>query len=130
MSTNNAHASTDAAVQEYFAGKPHTHEVFAALQKEILTHGDATMTVASQISFSAKRKFAWIWLYNVTGANPEGTVQIMLALGREVAKPPVYRTAPIGKNRWNHLVVVHSLDEAKDPRLHVLIKEAYVYGTG
>jgi hypothetical protein len=128
MSTSNAHTSTNAAIQEYFAGKPHTHEIFTVLQKEITAHGESTMTVASQISFSAKRKFAWIWLYNVTGANPEGTVQIMLALGREVAGPPVYRVTQLGKNRWNHLVVVHSLEEARDPKLRALIKEAYAYG--
>ncbi|WP_282786362.1 DUF5655 domain-containing protein, partial [Nocardia sp. CC201C] len=99
-------------VREYFAGKPHSQEIFAALRALIEQQGECEMTVGSQISFGVARKFAWIWLYNVTGANPEGTVQIMLALREEHDIPPVYRVTRIGNARWNHLIVVHSLEEA------------------
>jgi hypothetical protein len=122
-------SSASNVIQDYFAGKPHTYEIFKELQRQIRAQGDSKMQVASQISFGGKRKFAWIWLYNISGANPEGTVQIMLALDREVDEPPVCRVTQIGSRRWNHLVVVHSMDEARDPKLHALIEEAYRYGT-
>lgn len=85
--------------------------------------------MGAQISFGVKRKFAWVWLYNITGANPEGTVQIMLALNERVDEPPVYRVTQLGKASWSHLVVVHSIDEARDPKLPALIRAAYRYGS-
>jgi hypothetical protein len=122
-------SSVSNAIENYFAGKPHTYEIFKELQRQIRAQGDSEVHVASQISFGGKRKFAWIWLYNITGAHPEGTVQIMLALDRKVDEPPIYRVTQIGSRRWNHLAVVHSMDEAQDPKLYALIEEAYRYGT-
>ncbi|MFC9999865.1 DUF5655 domain-containing protein [Nocardia sp. NPDC127526] len=119
----------DDGVREYFAGKPRSYEIFSVLRALIEEQGDCAMSVGAQISFGARRKFAWIWLYNITGANPQGTVQIMLALGEPHEGPPVYRVTPIGKSRWNHLVVVHTLDEARDPRLAALIGAAHRYGS-
>ncbi|WP_069167229.1 DUF5655 domain-containing protein [Nocardia altamirensis] len=116
-------------VREYFDGKPHSLDIFQLLRGLIEQQGPCEMSIASQISFGVTRKFAWIWLYNITGANPEGTVQIMLAMNEERDEPPVYRVTPIGKSRWNHLIVVHSMDEARDPRLRALIREAYRYGS-
>jgi hypothetical protein len=116
--------------KQYFADKRHSYEVFEVLLQHIKKQGECDMFIASQISFGLKRKFAWIYLYNVTAANPEGIVQIMLALSRKVDAPPVYRATQVGKNRWNHLVVVHSLAEGKDPKLTRLIEEAYRYGAG
>lgn len=116
------------SVEAYFSGKPHSREIFAVLRELIASNGPVEVSVASQIVFAVTRKFAWVWLYNVTGKNPEGTVQIMLALDREMAHAPVYRVTQVGRARWNHLVVVHSLDEAHDPRLAELIAAAYRFG--
>src|SRR5687767_6817400 len=107
-------------IRDYFANKPHSYEIYKILSARIQALGTSDMQVASQISFSVKRKFAWIWLYNITSKNPEGTIQILLAIDKPIDKPPVYRVTKIGKSRWNHLVVVHSLDEAKDPKLTLL----------
>ncbi|NKX85763.1 DUF5655 domain-containing protein [Nocardia coubleae] len=120
--------SVDPAVEAYFSGKPHSREIFGVLRELIASNGPVEVSVASQIVFAVARKFAWVWLYNVTGKNPEGTVQIMLALDREMAHAPVYRVTQVGRARWNHLVVVHSLDEARDPRLAELIAAAYRFG--
>jgi Domain of unknown function (DUF5655) len=117
-------------VEGYFEGKPHSEAVFRILHDLVLEQGDCTVEVATQITYKVRRKFAWIWLYNVTRAHPEGTVQILLALGREAAEPPVYRVSRIGEHRWNHLVVVHHEDEARDPRLRALVADAYRYGCG
>jgi hypothetical protein len=114
--------------RDYFANKPTSYKIFTLLRAGIKAQGDCKMTIESQISFGAKRKFAWIWLYNITGTNPEGTVQIMLALNKKVDEPPVYRVTQIGKKRWNHLIVVHSIAEAKHPALTTLLQAAYTYG--
>ncbi|MGW0247207.1 DUF5655 domain-containing protein [Nocardia goodfellowii] len=125
--------ASDAAAQQqlraYFAEKPRSFEIFTLLSELIEQQGECEVSVGSQISFGSKRKFAWIWLYNITGKNPQGTVQIMLAMDEKIEEPPVYRVTAIGKRRWNHLVVVHSLEEARDPKLHRLIERAYRYGS-
>ncbi|MEV0335068.1 DUF5655 domain-containing protein [Nocardia sp. NPDC050717] len=120
--------SADAAIDAWFAGKPHSREIFTVLRELIDACGPARVTVASQISFGNARKFAWVSLYNVTGRNPEGTVQIMLAIDEEMAGDPVYRVTQVGRSRWNHLVVVHSLAEARAPELAVLIAAASRFG--
>ncbi len=129
MSTSDAKMVEDNQVREYFADKPNSYKIFKILRKQIEVQGSYEMKVASQIVFGIKRKFAWIWLYNITSANPEGTVQIMLAIDRKIDEPPTYRVTQIGKNRWNHLVVVHSMAEAQDLKLLHLIQKAYRYGT-
>lgn len=108
--------SVDAAIETFFAGKPHSLEIFTVLRELIAADGPAELSVASQITFGLARKFAWVSLYNITGRNPEGTVQIMLAIDEEMARPPVYRVNQVGRSRWNHLVVVHSVAEARDRR--------------
>lgn len=120
--------SADAAIETFFAGKPHSREIFTVLRELIAANGPAELSVASQITFGLARKFAWVSLYNITGRNPEGTVQIMLAIDEEMARPPVYRVNQVGRSRWNHLVVVHSMAEARDPELAVLIAAAYRFG--
>lgn len=120
--------SPDDAIAAFFTGKPHSLEIFTALRELIAATGPAELSVASQISFGVARKFAWVSLYNVTGRNPEGTVQIMPAIDREFAGPPVYRVNQVGRARWNHLVVVHSLAEAWARELQVLIAAAYRFG--
>ncbi|GAA2587729.1 DUF5655 domain-containing protein [Actinomadura fulvescens] len=118
----------ESQLRYYFDAKPDSMAIFRTLRDLIEEQGESEMTVGAQISFGVRRKFAWIWLYNITGANPQGTVQLMLALREPVDEPPVYRTTQIGKTRWNHLVVVHSMEEARDPRLHPLVRAAYEYG--
>ena len=53
------------------------------LQERITALGPSETTVGSQISFGAKRKFAWFWLYNVTKKNPNGVPHLMLAIDRK-----------------------------------------------
>ncbi|MFI6866164.1 DUF5655 domain-containing protein [Nocardia sp. NPDC050406] len=120
---------TEQRVREYFEGKPHSFEIFTVLRELIDQRGACEMSVGSQITFGVRRKFAWIWLYNVTKTHPEGTVQIMLAMAERLDGPPVYRVTQIGASRWNHLVVVHSLDEARDPALAELVAAAYRFGS-
>jgi len=87
------------------------------------------MTVGKQISFGATRKFAWFWLYNVTGKNPSGTPHLMLALDHPVDSRHVRNVAQIGTSRWNHQIVVRTLDDAHSAWLGELLAEAYGYGT-
>lgn len=115
-------------IEDYFKDKPTTKKIFNRLRRLIDSCGESEIDVKSQITFGAKRKFAWIWLYNITGKNPEGTVQIMLALDEKVDEPPVYRVTRVGAKRWNHLIVIHDINEANNEQLIELISKAYKYG--
>jgi hypothetical protein len=116
-------------LDDYFKDKPTSRKIFDQLESEINNQGKSEIAIGSQISFAVDRKFAWIWLYNVSKKNPEGTVQIQLALGESRDLKSVYRVSKVGKSRWNHLVVVHNLTEAKSKQLAKLIAEAYEYGS-
>ena len=115
-------------VEEYFEGKPETFRIFTAVHDRIGALGPAQTTVKSQISVGLNRKFAWFWLYNVTQKNPNGILHVMLALDREFDDPHVRDISRVGKNRWNHQVVLRNLDDARSEWLYALLDEAYAYG--
>jgi hypothetical protein len=116
-------------IDEYFAGKPESAAIFAVLSERLLAASpQATVSVGSQISFGARRKFAWVWLYNVTGRTPNGVVHLMLAMASHHPSPHVRHVAQIGKQRWNHQIVVRTLDDARSAWLGELVTEAAGYG--
>lgn len=115
------------ALGEYFEGKPETYEIFKVVERRIDACGPSEVEVKSQISFGVNRMFAWFWLYNVTRKNPNGVLHLMLAIDHQVDDPHVRDTSQIGKNRWNHQIVVRTTDDARSQWLGDLIKRAYAY---
>jgi len=116
-------------IDEYFVGKPESHAIFKSIQDRIAALGPSEVTVASQISFGANRKFAWFWLYNVTKRNPNGVPHLMLAIDNKIVDSHVRDFSQVGANRWNHQVVVRSMEDAKSEWLGDLLKHAYDYGS-
>jgi hypothetical protein len=98
-------------VDEYFAGKPESREVLDVIAARINELGPSEIEVKSQISFAVDRKFAWFWLYNVTKKNPSGIPHLMLALDRKVADPHVREVNQISRKRWNHQIVIRTMDD-------------------
>ena len=117
------------SVDEYLSGKPESREIFEVISARIAEQGPSEVSVASQISFKVKRKFAWFWLYNVTRKNPGGVPHLMLAIGRKSEDPHVREINQISRNRWNHQIVVRTVDEARSVWLGELIAAAYQYGS-
>jgi hypothetical protein len=118
----------EAAVDRWFTDKPKAREIFDAVRAQIDAVGPSTCSVQKQISFGVDRKFAWVWLYNVTKANPNGVLHLMLAIDHEVRDPHVRIVAQIGKARWNHQIVVRTVRDARSKWLGKLIRQAYAYG--
>jgi hypothetical protein len=116
-------------VDEYFAGKPESRDVFDVVAARIGELGPSEIEVKSQISFAVDRKFAWFWLYNVTKKNPSGVPHLMLALDRRVTDPHVREVNQISNKRWNHQIVIRTLDDAHSEWLGELIAAAYRYGS-
>jgi hypothetical protein len=119
----------DKAIADYFVGKPDSFEIFKAVYEQVRSFGWLDVTVGSQISFGVKRKFAWFWLYNVTRKNPNGILHMMLRVDRKIGDPHIRNIEQIGKNRWNHQVVVRTLRDAQSKWLHQLLKGAYEFGS-
>ena len=117
------------AVRRYFEGKPATFEVFEAVREETEAFGPFEISVASQISFGVNRKFAWFWLYNVTQKNPSGILHTMLRLDERIDDPHVRNVARISTNRWNHQIVLRTLDDARSDWLRGLLGAAYRLGS-
>lgn len=115
--------------RDYFEGKPETYEIYKAIEKRIAALGPNEITVKSQISFGANRKFAWFWLYNVTRKDPNGIPHIMLAIDHRVDDSHVRDISHISNHRWNHQIVIRTLDDAKSDWLGRLLREAYSYGS-
>lgn len=120
----------DKAIAAYFVRKPDSFEIFKAVYEQVRSFGSFDVTVGSQISFGVKRKFAWFWLYNVTRKNPNGILHMMLRVDRKIGDPHIRNIQQIGKNRWNHQVVVRTLRDAQSKWLHQLLKGAYEFAAG
>lgn len=114
-------------VDRFFRGKPTAREIFDVIRSRIDAGTPNTVEVGSQISFAARRKFAWVWLYNVTKRNPSGVLHLMLRLDRRVEHPGIRQITQVSRNRWNHQIVVRSVDE-EAPWLGDLIDEASAFG--
>lgn len=117
-------------LDEYFDGRPESREIFAILVERIRLFGGAEIAIGSQISFGLSRKFAWFWLYNVTKENPNGVPHLMLALDHQRKSQHVRDVTQVGKNRWNHQIVVRSKDDAQSRWLSEFLELAYRYGSG
>lgn len=115
-------------IEDYFDGKPETRAIFSAVHDRIAALGPSEMTVASQISVGAKRKFAWFWLYNVTKKHPDGVLHLMLAIDRQIDDPHIRDISQISANRWNHQIVIRTIDDARSEWLGDLLELAYAYG--
>src|SRR5690606_23885553 len=105
-------------------------QIFSIVAERIETLGGAEMTVGKQISSGRRRKFGSFWLYNVTKKDPNGVPHLMLALDHERSDGHVRNISRIGKHRWNHQIVVRSVDDAQSDWLGEFLALAYDYGAG
>ena len=118
----------DEDIVAYFEGKPDTSEIFEAVFARVRALGAFEVAVASQISFGIDRKFAWFWLYNVTKKNPSGILHVMLRIDRRFDDPHVRNIEQVSKNRWNHQIVLRTLDDAQSSWLGDLLEAAFGFG--
>lgn len=110
-----------------FDGKLATQSLFDAIADYIHSLGAVTTEVKAQTSFSVKRKFLWCWAYEETA---DGTLYLMVRLDQERTDEHFHDVSQISKNRWNHNVVVKSLDTAESAWLRDLIRAGYEFAQG
>lgn len=107
-----------------FTGKPLTQSFFTAIADYTHALGPVTTEVKGQASFAVKRKFLWCWAYEKTA---DGTLYLMVTLDQQLDDPNFHDVSHVSKNRWNHNVVVKSLETATSDWLRDLIRAGYEF---
>ena len=102
-----------------FSGKPATAAMYATIESSVLSLGSVTKHLTAQVSFSVNRKFLWIWVYEKTS---DGTLFLNVRLDRPLEDPRFHRISQIIANRWNHHVVVKTMEAAQSGWLRDLIR--------
>lgn len=107
-----------------FAGKPKTQSFLTAIAAYTASLGPVTKDTKAQVRFSVNRTFLWLWAYEKTA---DGTLYLTVTLDRSIDDPHFHDVSQVGKNRWNHHVVVKSEAIANSDWLHALIREGYAF---
>ena len=107
-----------------FSGKPETAAMYTAVESYAMSHGAVTKHLTAQVSFSVNRKFLWIWAYEKAS---DGTLFLNVRLDRPMEDPHFHRVSQISANRWNHHVVVKTMEDAQSDWLRDLIRAGYEF---
>jgi predicted transport protein len=116
-------------VEGFFAGRPEAFRLFEALRKEIEALGQVKMEVMkTQVSFGAKRKFAWVWLPQMwVRKRPETSITLTFCLDREVRHPRIAEAVEPSPGKWTHHVLIDRIEDIDD-EVREWLKEAYDFG--
>ena len=107
-----------------FSGKPERATMYTADESYAMSHGAVTKHLTAQVSFSVNRKFLWVWAYERTG---DGTLFLNVRLDRPVEDPRFHRVDQVSANRWNHHVVVKTMEAEQSDWLKDLIRAGHEF---
>ncbi|TFH51307.1 hypothetical protein E4J66_12550 [Actinomyces viscosus] len=109
-----------------FRGKPATAAMYTVIESYVVSLGDVTKHLTAQVSFSVNRKFLWAWAYEKTA---DGTLFLNVRLDQPLEDPNVHRVTQVSANRWNHHVVVKTMEAAQSEWLRTLIGAGYEFAS-
>jgi hypothetical protein len=117
--------------ERLFADRPVPLALFRAIRRRIERLGPTELTAtATQVSFGARRKFAWVWLpQRWTGTRPPDSVTLTFGLDHEVEDPRIAQAVEPRRGRWTHHVVITHEDEL-DGAVEAWLREAYILAGG
>ncbi|GIE94336.1 DUF5655 domain-containing protein [Paractinoplanes rishiriensis] len=113
-------------VDHVFLGRPVPLRLFRDVAAHLRTLGEVrTGVTRTQVSFAAKRQFAWVWLPTRWTTNrPEDSIVISFALARRVEHPRVVEATEARPGRWTHHVIVQRAADL-GPEVRQWLREAY-----
>lgn len=109
-----------------FSGKPKNNACFRAIDSYVMGLGEVEREFRAQVSYKINRKFLWMWAYERTG---DGTLYLNVTLDHREDLPGVHQVTQVSHHRWNHHVVVKSLETASSLWLRTLIKEGFDFSS-
>ncbi len=95
--------ASGASPHEFFAGHPLGLAVYERLQSVLESLGDVDVRVSkSQVAFSRKRGFAYVWLPGMYLAHPGAEVVLSIALRRRIDSPRWKEVVEPRPGQWMH----------------------------
>lgn len=114
-------------VEQLFVGRSKPLALFMHIQKFIISLGAVTMEpMKTQISFGAKRKFAWVWLPQLwTSMRPENSVTLTFDLSKQVKDKKIAEAVKTRPGHWTHHVIIERKSDL-DQDVKGWIRKAYL----
>lgn len=109
--------SLDADVLMFFDKLPQALPLYEAFSNKIFSKlGDVTVKIQkSQISFSNKHNFAFVWLpIRKIKGRPDVYIVVSFGLDHQVNDPRIVEATEPYKNRWTHHVIIQSENEVDE----------------
>jgi hypothetical protein len=122
---------TPSSIEAVFLGRPAPLAIYQAFLRFIQPIGPVQVAATkTQVSFGAKRKFAWLWLpQRWTHNRPEDSVVLTFALDRRVAHPRIAEAVEPRPGRWTHHIVIQAATDL-DADVLIWLREAYALAAG
>lgn len=121
----------DRALELFFAGRPGSLNLFLAVRAVIESFGGVEIEVMkTQISFRARRSFAWVWLPQTwIKKRPGESVTLTFALDHEVVDARIAEAVEARPEHWTHHVLIGAPSDL-DAQVRAWLREAYAWGGG
>ncbi len=113
-------------IKKLFKGRPGSYKLFQLVNKYIKALGAIKVEAKkTQVSFGARRKFAWVWLPQMwIRKQPQESITLTFSLRRRVRDRRVKKAVEPYPGRWTHHVVIEKpANFSKD--VHKWLREAY-----
>ena len=107
-----------------FTDKPKTRHFVEKITALVTSLGPSSRGARAQLTFGRKRKFLWLWSYQHTA---DGTLYVTVCLDRELHGAHFKYVKQVSANRWNHHVVVKSIDQIDSAWFVDLVKKGYEF---
>ena len=97
-------------IESLFEGRPAALALFNTVRRYIESLGPVTIEpMKTQITFGAKRKFAWVWLPQMwINKRPENSLTFTFDLGHKIAHPRIEEAVEPRPGRWTHHVIIEN----------------------
>lgn len=104
------------ALARFFEGQDAAATLFESIHHVIDATGPSTMRITkSQIAFSRRRAFAWVWTPGrYLRAGSSAPVVLSLALPRRDSSPRWKEVVEPSHGRWMHHLEIHGADDVDD----------------
>jgi len=113
-------SETDALMKDYFSSSPLAYPLFVAVANLIVsTFSEVTVKIQkTQIAFSSKHNFAFVWLPPFKVPNrPETYIVVSFGSDSEIRQARIIDAREIQPKRWIHHVLISRLEEVDETLL-------------
>ncbi len=114
-------------IEGFFEGRHESLRLFHHVREYIETLGPVKMEVMkTQVSFSAGRKFVWIWLPQMWVRRPEATITLTFDLPHRVEHPRIKQSVEPRAGFWTHHLIIEK-EADLDGDVRRWLDEAYAF---